>query len=60
MTFEQVKAEYLQENFEYALATEDQVDELSDWLDENDYHNAAHMRWDDYQQELQMLQAEVD
>ena len=60
MTFEQVKAEYLNENFEYALASEDQVDKLSDWLDANDYHNAAHMRWDDYQEELRCMAAEFD
>lgn len=59
-TFEQVKAEYLNENFEYVLATADQVDELSDWLDANDLHNYAHMRWEAYQEEMRMLRAEID
>lgn len=60
MTFEQVKAEYLNENFEFALATEKQVDKLSVWLDANDHHNAAHVRWEDYQEELRCLAAEFD
>jgi len=58
MTFEQVKKHYLAEEFEFALATEEQVDKLSNWLDKNDYHNAAHMRWDDYQEELRCMAAE--
>ena len=55
MTFEKVKQHYLAENFEFALATEAQVDKLSDWLDKNDYHNAAHMRWEMDQEELRCL-----
>jgi hypothetical protein len=58
MTFDQVKSEYLNENFEYALATQEQVDKLSEWLDDNDYHNAAQQRWDEYQEELDSLRSE--
>lgn len=58
MTFEQVKQHYLNEDFEFALAKEAQVDRLSDWLDANDKHNAAHMRWDEYQEELFIMAAE--
>jgi len=58
MTFDQVKAEYLNENFEFAMATEAQVYKLSEWLDANDHHNAAHIRWDDYQEELRGMAAE--
>ena len=58
MTFEQVKQHYLAEAFEFALATEKQVDKLSDWLDANDKHNAAHMRWDNHQEELRCMAAE--
>ena len=58
MTYETIKQHYLDENFEFALATEKQVDRLSDWLDAKDIHNAAHMRWDDYQEELRCLAAE--
>ena len=58
MTYETIKQHYLAENFEFALATEKQVDRLSDWLDANDGYNAAHMRWDDYQEELRCLAAE--
>lgn len=60
MTFDQVKDHYLNENFEFALATELQIEKLSDWLDANGYHNAAYVRWDDYQEELRCLAAEVD
>tara|TARA_R110000787_G_scaffold265503_1_gene371500 strand:+ start:123 stop:302 length:180 start_codon:yes stop_codon:yes gene_type:complete len=59
MTFEQVKQNYLAENSEFALATEVQVDKLSDWLDKNDYHNAAHMRWEMDQEELRYLMYEI-
>ncbi len=59
MTYEKVKQHYLSENFEFALATEAQVDKLSDWLDKNGHHNAAHMRWDEYQEELYFLSMEV-
>ena len=58
MTFEQVKQHYLAEDFEFALATEKQVDKLSEWLDANDKYNAAHLRWDDYQEELHYMAAE--
>ena len=58
MTFEQIKKHYLEEEFEFAFATEKQVDKLADWLDANDFHNAAHMRWDDYQEELRYMRAE--
>ena len=58
MTFEQVKQHYLTEDFEFALATEKQVDKLSEWLDANDKYNAAHLRWDDYQEELRYMAAE--
>ena len=58
MTFEQVKQAYLNESSDFALATEKQVDKLSTWLDANDYHNAAHMRWDNDQEELRCMMAE--
>ena len=58
MTFEQVKQHYLNEDFEFVFATEKQVDKLSDWLDANDKHNAAHMRWDDFKEELRCMAAE--
>ena len=58
MTYEEVKKHYLEETMEFALATEKQVDRLSDWLNANDYHNAAHMRWHEYQVELEYLMSE--
>ena len=58
MTFEQVKQHYLSEELEYALATEKQVDQLSDWLDANDYYNSAHQRWDNDQEEMRYLAME--
>lgn len=60
MTFDQIKAAYLNESFGFAMATEEQVIKLSNWLDANNYHNAAHTRWDDYQEELRELAAEFD
>jgi len=60
MTYEQVKSHYLNDQFEFALATEEQVDRLSRWLDANGKHNWAHMRWEDYQEELRCMAAEFD
>jgi len=59
MTFEKIKQAYLNESYDFRLATEKQVDKLSDWLDANDYHNAAHMRWYDYQEEMECLMREA-
>ena len=58
MKYELIKQAYLKEYAEFALATEAQVDKLSDWLDANDYHNAAHQRWDEYQEEMRYMLAE--
>ena len=60
MTFEKIKQAYLNESDDFRLATEKQLDKLSDWLDANDYHNYAHMRWHDYQEESEYLMREAD
>ena len=52
MTYAEVKKHYFEESMEFGLATKKQVERLSEWLDENGYHNAAHMRWHEIQQEL--------
>lgn len=59
MNFEKIKKAYLNESSDFALATEKQVDKLSNWLDANDYHNAAHMRWHDYQEDLRCEMASI-
>jgi hypothetical protein len=56
MNFEKVKQAYLNESSDFMLATEKQIDKLSEWLDANDYHNAAHMRWEDDQEEWRCMQ----
>ena len=55
MTFEEVKQAYLNDSNEYGLATEDQVQELSYWLESNDYANCAHSRYEDDQDEIRYL-----
>ncbi len=55
MTFEEVKQAYLNDSNEYGLATDDQVDKLSYWLESNDYPNCAHTRHEDDQEEIRYL-----
>jgi len=52
LTQAQVKAHYLNEEFEYMFATQSQVDKLETWLDANDYDAGyAETTWNDLKEE---------
>lgn len=54
MTYNEIKAAYQNEEMEFGLATQAQVDKLCKELDTD----IPQMRWDDYQKELQSMMAE--
>jgi len=56
LTQAQVKAHYLNEEFEYMFATQSQVDKLETWLDANDYDAGyAETTWNDLKEEAHAL-----
>ena len=60
MTFQKIRQAYLNGSSDFALATEKQVDILSEWLDKNDRDNSAHMEWEMYQEELRIEMASFE
>ena len=54
MTYAQVKAAWLEESFDLALATQEQIERLCEDLENGD----PLARWDDYQEDLRCMVAE--
>ena len=55
MTYAQVRAAYFEESFDMYAATQEQIDRLCDEVGDD----TPQMRWDDYQEEMRSLMADL-
>ena len=60
MTLDQMKKHYFNEATELGMASEDDIERLSDWLEANDFDSDLAWRiWSDAAEELEYMMADL-